>query len=118
MQTLVLGSISGLTGKTLRLIGLGNLDFPATDATSIPLTEAELELMATKVCEVIWRPSATEAATDRSFMQDRSQFWGQKYDALKDILGTTIPPGQHIPAPHQRRVTGGEIAENPDAIGE
>ena len=117
VRTLVLGALDGLVGKTLRLIGLGNLTFPATDATSIPLNEAELELLATKVCEVIWRPSATEAATDRQFMQDRSQFWGQKYDELKDILGTTIPPGQHIPAPHQRRVTGGDIAENPDAIG-
>ena len=118
VKTLVLADLSGLVGDTLRLVGVQAVTYPSTETTAIPLNDYELELLAYKTAEILYRPTARDATADRQFIQERSDFFRARFDELLPTHSTNIPSGQHIPAAQQRRVAPGDIAENPDAIGE
>ena len=80
-------------GNTIRLTGLGVLPYPSTDATSIPLSEEALRLLAYKVCEVIWRDYAPQATgRDRDYASSQAQKYAAQYDRYKDMFGIWLEP--------------------------
>lgn len=91
-HTLQLFNLSGLVGNVLRLTGIGHLTFPATDATSIPLNEDGLTLLAYKTAEILWRNALESDGTDIQRAEAKAQQYKALYDAYKDVFGDMLKP--------------------------
>ena len=78
--------------RVLRLTGFGTLAYPATDATSIPLDEYQLQLLAYKTAEVLYRSAVTDPNTDRSFFDGQAARYNALFEQHKDGWGLVIEP--------------------------
>lgn len=91
-QTLILPSIEGRIGRTIRLIGWGIPSFPSTDATSIALESDVLQLLAYKAAAVAWRTGMRTPGRDAEFAQGMIEFYEKKFDEMKDTWGVPMVP--------------------------
>lgn len=91
-KTLLLHNIAGRVGRTIRLIGWGNLTFPATDTTSIDLEPDTLQLLAFKVAEICWRTGPSLTGRDADVADRNSARWAALYMANRDSWGVRMAP--------------------------
>ena len=92
--TLVLPSISGIIGKTLRLHAKGAPSFPASDASLIPLRSDTLQLLAFKAAEAAWRTGPGLSGRDAEFAANQEAKWAAKFDEKRDEWGIQLNPTQ------------------------
>lgn len=96
-QTLVLPSVSGMVGRTIRLIGWGIPAYPSTDATSIPLEEDTLQLLAYKAAEIAWRSGSRTPGRDAEFSTVMAQRYEEQFTKMRDVWGVKMVPGSLRP---------------------
>lgn len=70
--------------RTLRLIGLGELANPATDAALIPLESQQLVLLSYKVVEVLFRNAPVSGSQDKTFAEGMEGKYRGLYEGNKD----------------------------------
>lgn len=81
------------TDRTIRLVGLAPVGYPATDAASIILESDTLRLLSWKVAEILWRDYAPQAdGRDLAHANQRSQTYAGLYERAKDQMGQVLDP--------------------------
>lgn len=96
-QTLVLPSVSGLIGRTLRLVAKGVPTFPSADSSLIPLRSDTLQLLAFKSAEIAWRTGPRLTGKDAEFAAAQEIKWAARFDEKKDEWGTALYPAKWKP---------------------
>lgn len=109
-HTLVLPIPLPPIGRTLRLCGLGILSYPATDTTSIPLLEDNLQLVAYKTAEILYRQT-NAASPDDTFNQTQAAMYNKLFEDFKDRFGTIVPSGVFNNSSDQLTYRYGDLAE-------
>lgn len=90
--TLVLPTISGAIGRTLRLVAKGVPTFPSSDASLIPLRSDTLQLLAFKAAEISWRAGPGLSGRDAEFAALQEAKWAARFDEKRDEWGTEREP--------------------------
>jgi hypothetical protein len=76
-----------VTGRLLRLRGIGNLSEPATDAATTEVDGIRAELIAAKACEILFQRTKGDRGTE----SHTSAFWTNR---VKELLGQPgVPMG-------------------------
>lgn len=94
--TLVLPTIAGLIGKTLRLEAKGVPTFPATDTARLSFRSDTLQLLAFKAAEIVWRTGPSLSGRDADFAANQEMKWGSEFDKHRDEWGTMLEPTRFI----------------------
>lgn len=102
-MVLVLPTIQGLIGKTLRLEGPGVPGFPSSDGSLLPFRSDTLQLLAFKAAEVAWRTGPGLSGKDAEFAQNQEIKWATKFEEKRDAWGTDLyptrfPDANNVPA--------------------
>lgn len=91
-KTLILPSVQGLIGKTLRLEGPGIPTYPASDGSLLPFRSDTLQLLAFKAAEITWRTGPGLSGKDAEFAQNQEIKWATKFEEKRDQWGTDLYP--------------------------
>lgn len=80
-------------GRTIRLIGLGEISLPANDAASFALENDQLRLLAWKVAEILYRDYAPQfSGKEQKFAAARAGIYSQLFEVNKDRMAAILIP--------------------------
>ena len=91
--TLLIHPSEHISGRTVRLIGLGPITFPATEAATLPLPETALELLALMTISKLYGRTAGVPSGDLQHAGAMMAQYQGLYDQFKDAWAITLDPG-------------------------
>ena len=112
LGTLKLYDIRGLLGRTLRLVGLGQLAQPESDSDVIELNADGLRLLSYKAAELLYRSAPDDDNRDRQFYRESEAKYAALFEVNKDRLGVILEGDLAVPVAGGERVQT-ELGQRP-----